>query len=134
MGPDVNHAHSNDRNNAFKAALHNRETETVCLCVKFVADPNPEEKPNPVPVTTLGFVWRIQNQLLKCLCASGGDEPREAQLGASERRPPCSHHSGGHTQSGQDQAPAGHQRGQETSCACCEYQSKLPPTLPQHPI
>ncbi|KAE8284007.1 Protein quaking-B [Larimichthys crocea] len=49
----------------------------------------------------------------------GGDEPREAQLGAPQRGPPRPDHGGGHTQPGQDQTPAGHQRGQETSRARC---------------
>lgn len=57
-----------------------------------------------------------------CFCVSGGDEPREAQLGAPQRGPPCPDHSGGHAQPGQDQTPAGHQRGQETPGARCEYQ------------
>lgn len=58
----------------------------------------------------------------KAFCVSGGDEPREAQLGAPQRRSPRPDHSGGHTQPGQDQTPAGYQRGQETSRASCEYQ------------
>ena len=65
----------------------------------------------------------IQTKLLKCLCVSGGDEPREAQLGTPQRGPPRPDHSGRHAQPRQDQAPAGHQRGQETSRARCEYQS-----------
>lgn len=72
-------------------------------------------------------MWCIQTELLKCLCVSGGDEPREAQLGAPERGPARPDHSGGHTQQGQDQTPAGHQRGQETSRARCEYMSENPP-------
>lgn len=58
-------------------------------------------------------------------CVSGGDEPRKAQLGAPQRGPPRPDHSGGHTQPGQDQTPAGHQRGQETSRTRCEYRSDL---------
>lgn len=68
---------------------------------------------------------RIQTGPFKTFfCVSGGDEPREAQLGAPQRGPPRPDHSGGHTQPGQDQTPAGHQRGQETSGACCEYKSE----------
>lgn len=72
------------------------------------------------------LVCCIQTELLKPFCVSGGDEPREAQLGASQRGPACPDNSGGHTQPGQDQTPAGHQRGQETSHSCCEYQLRTP--------
>lgn len=56
----------------------------------------------------------------------GGDEPGEAQLGAPQRGPPRPDHGGGHAQPGQDQAAAGHQRGQEAAGARCEYESRPP--------
>lgn len=71
---------------------------------------------------------------LNCLCVSGGDEPREAQLGAPQRGPPRPDHSGGHTQPRQDQTPAGHQRGQETSRARCEYQYSVLRTEPREKL
>lgn len=80
-------------------------------------------------------VRRIQTNLFFCvrllndLCVSGGDEPREAQLGAPQRGPPRPDHSGGHTQPCQDQTPASHQRGQETSRARCESQRRSTWTL-----
>lgn len=58
-----------------------------------------------------------------CFCIAGGDEPGEAQLGAPQRGPPRPDHGGGYAQPGQDQTPAGHQRGQETSGARCESET-----------
>lgn len=81
-----------------------------------------EEKWRPLPAENRACAAHLKKA---CFCLSGGDEPGEAQLGAPQWGPPCPDHSWGHAQPGQDQTPAGHQRGQETAGARCEYQPEL---------
>lgn len=101
--------------NTSEAVLHDLEL-CVRLCV-FVCSLRPTQKKKDeekkrksyslfAVMDRVGGAFRqsISNLffLMLCVCFSGGDEPREAQLGAPQRRSPCPDHGGGHTQPGQD--------------------------------
>lgn len=62
-----------------------------------------------------------QSRLTLFRSFSGGAEPREAQLGAPERRPARSHHSGGHAGAGRDQDEESRGGGEEAPGAGGQY-------------
>ena len=53
---------------------------------------------------------------------AGGAEPRQAQLGASERRAPRSDYRRGLGEQGSDEDAEGHRGGQEAPCRCKFYE------------